>query len=85
MILYRLLEDWHGLFEGICLTEEQYRAVYYTDKVLFEPIQDFERKHMLEWEDDNYCNVMGVECLLFWTEAEVEKFLKKLERATSGN
>lgn len=85
MTLYRLTQDWHGLFEGVCVTEAQFEAVFFADKALFEPICDYDKKKMLEYEDDSFCSSMGVQCLLFWSEKELNIFLDKLENAKHNN
>lgn len=80
MILYRLTEDcrWLNLLEGSCITEEKYDKVYFTDKSLFEPIQEYEKKDMIEYDDSEYCLLNGIECVLFYTQKELEKFLEKI-------
>lgn len=80
MILWRLTEDcrWLQMLEGSCITEEKYSGVFYTDKALFEPIQDYERKDMIEYSDESYCIIHGIECVLFYNEKELENFLKKI-------
>jgi len=79
-ILYRLTEDnnWLKLLEGSCLTEGKYKQVYYLDKISFEEIQDFERKNMIEYKDDEYMAEKGIEAVLFYTQKELEKFMEKL-------
>lgn len=51
MILFRLTEDcrWLNLLEGSCVTEEKYSTVYFSDKVLFEPIQEYEISDMIKY------------------------------------
>lgn len=80
MILWRLDEDNRGqrLLEGSCITEERYKQVYFTDKCLFSPITGIERKEMIEYNDETYCAANGIECCLFYTKKEYEKFLEKL-------
>ena len=80
MILYRLTEDcrWLDLLEGSCITEDKFKQVYYTDKALFEPIQEYEKQDMIEHKDDEYCDAKGIECILFYTQNELEKFLQKI-------
>lgn len=80
MILYRLTEDcrWLDLLEGSCVTEDKFKLVFFTDKALFEPIQEFEKQDMVKYEDDEYCMLKGIECILFYTQKELEKFLEKI-------
>ena len=78
MILYRLVQDWHDIPEGACITQEKYRLVYYTDRALFEPISDYEVQDMIEYEDKDYCAGIGIERLLFYTEFELQKFVDKI-------
>lgn len=80
MILYRLMEDskWLNLLEGSCITEAKFKQVYYLEKPLFEPIQDFEKADMVEYNDSEYCTEKGIETVLFYTQSELEKFLLKI-------
>lgn len=80
MILYRLLEDcrWLNLLEGSCITEERFKGVFYTDRALFEPIQEYEIKDLIKYDNPDYCIANGIECMLFYTQNELEKFLLKL-------
>jgi len=80
MILYRLVEDchWLNLLEGSCIIEERFEAVYFTDKALFEPIQEYEKKDMIVYDESRYCILKSIECMLFYTNNEYEKFLKKI-------
>ena len=79
MILMRLTEDnrWLNLKEGSCITEEQFKLVYYSDKCLFEAISEIDRKEMIEYENEAYCLNHNIECMLFYTKNELDKFLKE--------
>lgn len=78
MILYRLVQDWHGIPEGACITQEKYRLVYYMDRALFEPVSDYEIPNMIEYVDVEYCAGIGVERMLFYNEFELQKFIDKI-------
>lgn len=80
MILWRLDEDsrWTGLKEGSCISDEKYKSVYYLDKCLYSPIQDFEVRDFIEYKDEVYCMEKGIEKMLFYTQNELEIFLIKL-------
>lgn len=80
MLLYRLDENlaWLQLLEGSCITESQYKKVFYSDRCLFSVIQDFERKDMVEYKDEEYCREKNIECVLFYNEKELEKFMQNL-------
>lgn len=80
MILWRLEEDnvWQNLLEGSCITEERYNEVYFTDKCLFSPIQEYEIKDMIKYDDESYCKLNGIEMMLFYTQKEYENFLEKI-------
>lgn len=80
MIWYRLMEDskWLNLKEGSCINEERYKKVYYVDKPLFEPVEEYEIVDMVEYKDDEYCILNGIEKVLFYTQNELAKFLEKI-------
>lgn len=80
MIWYRLMEDcrWLNLLEGSCITEERFKKVFFTDKALFEPIQEYEIEGMIKYDDENYCVLNTIEFMLFYTQKELEKFLQKI-------
>lgn len=76
-MIWRLTRDWEGLTEGSCISDVQYGKIYYLDKCLFEPIQDFEKKDMIEYQNETYCIENGLECILFYTPNELNRFLEK--------
>lgn len=80
MILYRLTEDSNrlNLLEGSSISEERYKAIFFTDRCLFEPIQGYERKDMKEYNDESYCVIKNIECMLFYNDKELEMFLCKI-------
>lgn len=77
MILYRLVEDYGGLPEGACISEEKFRTVYYTEMALFEVISDFEIPDLIEYHDTHYCIKMGIERVIFYSDLELQKFIDK--------
>ena len=77
MILYRLMQDLGGIPEGACLRENVFQDVYYLDKTLFEPISEFEVKDFIEYKDTELCRNLGIECILFYTEFELQRFIEK--------
>ncbi len=79
-MVWRLTEDcrWLGLLEGSCVSEDKFKQVYYTDKALFEPITEEERKGLISYDDDVYCLAMGIEVVLFYTQNELKIFLSKI-------
>lgn len=79
MILWRLTEDdrWLQLPEGACITDEKFKSIHYLSKPLFEPIQEFEIKDFIEYENEVYCMEKGIEKVLFYTQSELQKFLEK--------
>lgn len=79
MSYYRLIQDWGAMLEGSCITEEQYNKVYYLDRSLFEVINDYELKDMLEYKDEKYCINNGIETMLFYNDVELDIFLNKLD------
>lgn len=80
-VYYRLIQDFGGLPAGACITEDKFKGVYYLDKPLFEPINEFEIEDMIRYDDEKYCINLGVELLLFYTPLELELFLNKEEYA----
>lgn len=85
MILWRLTEDQGELPEGACITEAKYKNVYYLDRCLFEPVQEFEIKRMIEYEDKELCKSLGIEKLLFYNNHELEVFINKgIENGITG-
>lgn len=80
MILWRLYEDNRhtGLLEGSCISEEKYKEVFFSDKCLYSPIQEFEIRDFIEYKDDEYCIKKGIEKMLFYNERELQKFLEKI-------
>lgn len=85
MIVWRLSQDWMGVFEGACISDEKYKKVYYADKILYEPVTDFGRDDWIEIEEKPYCEAKGLECLLFFDSGEVDLFYKKLKHVTDSN
>jgi len=77
MTVYRLTEDLNGLPEGSCISEMNYKNLYFGHRCLFEPIQDFERKDMIEHTDEQFCMENGLMCLLFYTSKELDNFVMK--------
>lgn len=67
---------WNDLLEGECITEQRYRTIYFTDKCLFEPIQESEVSQMYKFDNEMYCDLKGIECALFYTQAELDNYLK---------
>lgn len=78
MILWRLTQDHAGLMEGSCITEAQYKELFYLHRPLYEPISEEDRKGMVEVEEKSYCAAMGIECMLFYSWIEMEKFVNKV-------
>ena len=77
-MLHRLTQDFGELKEGSRISEGKFNFVYYLDRPLFEPILDFEIQDMIEWNDTDYCVDNNIECMLFYTQNELENFLKKI-------
>lgn len=74
-LYYRLIENWGEWDEGICITENQYKGLYYIDKPLFEAVTDLDS--MFKFFDEKYCSEKGVEFLLFYSENNLNHFLNK--------
>ena len=83
-MIYRLTEDHGGLLEGSYVSEEKFRSIYYLDKPFFEPIQDYEVRDMINYENEVYCIENGIDGLLFYNEKELNSFLNKIHEC-SGN
>lgn len=62
---------------GSCITEDKIKSVYYTDRVFWEPIQEYEIQDMIKYDDQKLCIHLGIEFLLFYTPMELELFLNK--------
>lgn len=77
-ILYRLVQDWNGMIEGWCITEGNYRGIHYLDKPMFEPITELERLELIQFINKEYCIENNIECVLFYTEKELETFKEKI-------
>lgn len=75
MILWHLDQKWGGLPAGSCITDEKYKLIYYLDRCLFSPIQEFEIVDMIEFKDEMFCIENGIDRLLFYTKLELELFL----------
>ncbi len=85
MTLWRLVEDVGVLLEGSCISDVQFKNIYFTDKVLFEPLSEDDQKQMIEVDEKNYCEANGVKKVLFYTTEEVVIFNKKLKHVTYLN
>jgi hypothetical protein len=82
---YRLSEDSGGLPEGACISQEQFKNVYYTDKPLFDLLEDFEEKDMIEYKDEDLCKSLGIKKILFYSDMELQKFIdKNVENGITG-
>jgi hypothetical protein len=79
LVIWRLQQDWRGMFEGSCISEAKYKKIYYLDKVLWMPIAEDEFSDWIEVIEKNYCEAHGLEKILFYTPDEVAEFLKKLK------
>lgn len=77
MILWRLTQDHEGLPEGACISEFRYKELYYLNRPLWEPIQEYEIQDMIKYDDEKYCFLHNIEYLLFYTEHELNNFLNK--------
>ena len=81
MIVYwRAAEDlkWLGILEGMCISEERYKGIYYTDKSFFQPIQEYELKDMIEYKDVEFCALNNIERIAFYNQYELDEFLRKI-------
>lgn len=76
-IVYRVIQDWNGFIEGWCVSEKVYKGVYYLDKPMFEPVTELERLELIKYDNKKYCIENNIECVLFYTEVELEKFKRK--------
>lgn len=85
MILWRLIEDVGTLLEGSCISDSQYRNVYFVDKAIFEPLSEEDQKELIEVDERNYCEANGLKRILFYTPEEVTKFMIKLRNAAYRN
>lgn len=77
-IYYRLVEDFRDLLEGSCITESEYKGVYFLNRVLFEPIVEDEIDGMFKYDHEEYCKKVGVLFMIFYTEKELNLFLNKI-------
>lgn len=75
-VYYRLCEPWQRLPEGSVITEGVHKALYYLDKALWEVIIEQDLKDMVKYEDEGFCAANGIEFLLFYSQKELDKFLK---------
>lgn len=80
MIVWRLVQEcaWLNLSEGSCINEQRFSELYFTDKTLFEPVSEQEQCAMKKYDDVVYCDRMGIEFMLFYTDNEYQSFLKKI-------
>lgn len=85
MILWRLIEDVGTLLEGSCISENQYKNIFYTDKALFEQLTEEDQKELIEVDEKNYCEANGLKRILFYTPEEVVKFISKIKNAAYRN
>lgn len=67
------------MIEGWCISENQYNGIYYLDKPLFEPITELEQLELIHYDNKHYCTENNIECVLFYTNAELEKFKNKIK------
>lgn len=79
MIWYRLIQDHEGLLEGSTISEDKFKGIGYLSKQMFEPIDEFELKDMIELDNQSYCLNNGVDKLLFYGQHELDNFLTKIE------
>lgn len=79
------MQDWRGLYEGSCISEDKYKNVWYADRCLFEPVSSEEFSDWIEVIEENYCKSKELECLLFYTVQEVTIFTTKLKHAAYLN
>lgn len=77
MILYRLTQDYQGLSEGSCIPEYRHKGLHYLDRALWEPITEQNVEEMVKYHDEKYCLYYNIECLLFYNESELNRFLNK--------
>jgi hypothetical protein len=77
-MVHRLTEDYGGLLEGSCIADENFGKIYYLDRPLFEPIMELEIEDMIKYDDEVYCGENNIEYMLFYTEKELQNFLKKI-------
>ncbi len=77
MIWYRLIQDHEGLPEGATISEDKFNGIGYIRKTFFEPIEDYEIRDMVEYENEVYCIENGIDKMLFYNEQELENFLNK--------
>lgn len=78
MILWRLTQDALGIYAGSCISEGQYKALYYLDRCLFEPLTEEDQGELIQSNEPQYCLEKGIECLYFYNENELNIFLSKL-------
>lgn len=76
MILWRLRDDHLELKAGSCITDGQFKSLFYLDKAMWEPIQEYEQADLLEYENEVYCIEKGIQKMLFYNEQELYEFLK---------
>jgi len=78
--LYRLMEDSErlNLLEGSCITEDLFSKVYYLDRPIFEVVQDFEITDLIKYNNEDYISEKGIECMLFYNQQEIAKFMEKI-------
>lgn len=85
MILYRLTEDHKGQAEGSCIPEFRYKGLHYLDKPLWEVIEEHEVEEMIKYDEEKYCLMHNIEYLLFYNDAELNRFLNKEYESNINN
>lgn len=77
MIYYRLVQDHEGMPAGATITEDKFKSVPYLSKCYFEPVDQFQLKDFIEYENEVFCIENGIDKMLFYTEYELNNFLSK--------
>lgn len=81
LVIWRLNQDYRGLFEGSCVSEAKYKGIWYADRCIFSPISEDEFSDWIEVKEQPYIDAHGLEKLLFYSQFEVNDFYKKLKHA----
>lgn len=79
MIVWRLTCDHENLLSGSCVSEQAYKNMFYSNRPLYEPITDDDRKIMIEVKNKRYCDKHNLECILFWSEIGSKIFNEKVK------
>ncbi len=77
-MIYRLTQDIGGLYEGSCVSENDYMRVGFHNKCLFEPISEEEVNSMIKYNDKEFCMDNSIDFLLFYNDRELNRFLNKI-------